>query len=66
MYVQSELLCTDYWVGDIYMGLIVHQQKYWPSDSNKPVDIWFSVYDAFLESSSSDTLKAKILESQII
>ena len=32
-------------------GLIVHQEslRYGPSDSNKNVDIKFSVHDAFLE-----------------
>ena len=34
--------------------------------SNKKVDIKFSAHDAFLEQLSSGTLKAKILESQII
>ena len=34
--------------------------------ANKKVDIKFSAHDAFLEQLSSGTLKAKILESQII
>jgi hypothetical protein len=33
---------------------------------NKNVDIKFSVHDTFLEYPSSGTLKAKILENQII
>ena len=34
-------------------GLIVHQQKYRPSDSNKNVDIKFNAHDAFLKESSN-------------
>jgi hypothetical protein len=34
-------------------GLIVHQQRYRPSDSYKYVDIKFNAHDAFLEKLSS-------------
>jgi len=39
-------------VGGLYpWGLIVHQQRYLPSESNKNVDIKFSVHNTFLEQS---------------
>jgi hypothetical protein len=31
------------------IGLIVHQQRYQPSDSNKNIDIRLSMHDTFLE-----------------
>ena len=31
-----------------HRGLIVHQQRYRPSDSNKNVDIKFGAHEAFL------------------
>ena len=39
--------------------IIVLQQRYRPSDSNKNVDIKFSVHGAFLEEPSSGTLKVE-------
>jgi len=33
----------------IHSGLIVHQQKYRPSVSNKNVDIKFNAHDTFLD-----------------
>jgi hypothetical protein len=47
-------------------GLIVHQQRYPPSDSNTNVDIKFSAHDTFLEGPSSGTIKIERLENQII
>ena len=38
-------------------GLIVHQLRYWPSDSNANVDIKSSAHDAFLEYLLPGTLK---------
>ena len=45
-HVSTETLTT----GCRYpLSLIVHQQRYRPSDRNKYVDIIFSAHDAFLE-----------------
>jgi hypothetical protein len=52
--------------GAYHWGLIIHQQRYLPSDRNKNVDIEFSAHDAFLTEPSSGTLNVKRLESQII
>ena len=39
--------------GAYHWGLIIHQQRYLPSDRNKNVDIEFSAHDAFLTEPSS-------------
>ena len=61
-HISAETLTTGQMIAS---GLIVHQQRYRPSDSKKNVKVKFSVHGTFLEKPSSGTLIIKRLESQV-